>query len=319
MTTYWDYIRVDDLLRLQNGLEDDDAKISNHEVLFITVHQVYELWFKVVLRELITLRDLFNEPVPEREIPAACRSIDRVTTVLRVAVSHFEVMETLNTRDYLDFRDKLFPASGFQSAQMRRIEDLLGIKDEHRDHEYFKQVEGLKAAGAFKAPPPPGVTLKQALGEWLHRTPIRGSTAGRDGDDEVVDEFLAWYQQTVDGDDAFFAPEDRRERRIRAAILFIEAYHELHLLEWPHRVLTGFLNLEQAFVMFRQRHARMVERVIGRRVGTGGSSGVDYLDRTASYRVFNDLWAARGLLLKKSDIPPLPDEIRTQYEFSESF
>ena len=86
---------------------------------------------------------------------------------------------------------------------------------------------------------------------------------------------------------------DRRSR-IRAAVLFIESYRELPLLAWPRKVLDALVEFEQALVIFRQRHARMVERVIGRRTGTGGSAGVDYLDQTAlRYRVFQDLWAVR--------------------------
>ena len=104
------------------------------------------------------------------------------------------------------------------------------------------------------------------------------------------------------------APPELRRRwcRIRAALLFIESYRELPLLAWPREVLDATVELEQAFVIFRQRHARMVERVVGRRTGTGGSAGVDYLDQTAlKYRIFRDVWAVRTLLIQKSALPPL--------------
>jgi tryptophan 2,3-dioxygenase len=106
-------------------------------------------------------------------------------------------------------------------------------------------------------------------------------------------------------DDAL--PEQRRKWcRIRAALVFIESYRELPLLAWPREVLDSIVELEQSFVIFRQRHARMVERVVGRRTGTGGSAGVDYLDQTAlRYRVFRDLWAVRTLLIQRSALPPL--------------
>jgi tryptophan 2,3-dioxygenase len=95
---------------------------------------------------------------------------------------------------------------------------------------------------------------------------------------------------------------------VRAAIVFIESYRELPLLAWPREVLDGIVALEQAFLVFRQRHARMVERVIGRRTGTGGSAGVDYLDQTAlRYRVFSELWAVRTLLLRRDALPELSD------------
>ena len=98
--------------------------------------------------------------------------------------------------------------------------------------------------------------------------------------------------------------------------LFIETYRELPLLSWPREILAGLIEVEQAFLIFRQRHARMVERVIGRRVGTGGSAGVEYLDRTAlEYRVFRDLWATRTLLLKGEAAPPL--ERAGYYDFAQ--
>src|SRR5262249_17326873 len=101
-------------------------------------------------------------------------------------------------------------------------------------------------------------------------------------------------------------PERARASRIRAALVFIEGYRELPLLAWPREVIDAIVAFEQAFVIFRQRHARMVERIIGRRTGTGGSSGVDYLDQTAlKYRIFREVWAVRTLLVQKSALPEL--------------
>jgi tryptophan 2,3-dioxygenase len=112
-------------------------------------------------------------------------------------------------------------------------------------------------------------------------------------------------------------PERKQVARVRAAALFIESYRELPLLAWPREVLEALVALEQAFVVFRQRHARMVERVIGRRTGTGGSAGVDYLDQTAlRYRIFRDLWAVRTILLPASALPPL--ERTDYYGFAET-
>jgi tryptophan 2,3-dioxygenase len=107
-------------------------------------------------------------------------------------------------------------------------------------------------------------------------------------------------------DDVADPGERVRRRRIRAALVFIESYRELPLLAWPRELCDVIVAVEQAFVIFRQRHARMVEREIGRRTGTGGSSGVDYLDGTAlAYRVFRDFWAVRTLLVRRDAAPPL--------------
>lgn len=353
-TTYWDYVRVEELLALQGGLERDERRLSDAEVVFITVHQVYELWFKLVLRELTTLRDVLAAPrVPEPAMAQAARGLDRVARIFRAAIGHWEVVESLSTRDYLDFREKLFPASGFQSAQLREIEIVMGLTDQERvglgaDGGYLK---ALRDAGGRESPAlkrvqerrQAGPSLRDALDAWLWRTPIRGSMPGRPGDGEVVDGFLAdWlaalsaqtdgaaramgcpegardprFARDLEAARAFLTPADARRRRIRAAILFIEGWRELPLLAWPHEVLARLVEVEQQFLIFRQRHARMVERVIGRRVGTGGSSGLDYLEQTATaYRIFADLWAARTFLLKQDALPPLADP--TPYDFRQT-
>jgi tryptophan 2,3-dioxygenase len=358
-TTYWDYIRVEDLLKLQGGLEGDERSLSDHEVVFITVHQVFELWFKLALRELTTLRDLFDQaPVPEEALVGAAGRLDRLVRIFRAAIVHFDVVESINTRDYLDFRDKLFPASGFQSAQMREIEVLLGMPDEMRIGlgAKGKYLEALKDPAGSPSPALARVmtrradlpTLRTAVRRWLRRTPIRGSQPDTPGDRGVVDAFLedymramrvstdrtveivlasgaaepdkvrARYDLELEQARFFFFCDDPDVRRIRAAILFIESYRELPLLAWPRRVLASLVELEQGIVMFRQRHARMVERVIGRRIGTGGSTGVDYLDQTATtYRVFTDLWTVRTFQVRADDLPPLVDT--SPYEFRASF
>lgn len=360
--TYWDYIRVEDLLALQGGLDRDEKGLSNDEVLFVTVHQVFELWFKLILRELTTARDLFTaERVAEQELSGAVRSLKRVTTIVRVSLAHWEVVETLTTREFLAFRDKLIPASGFQSAQLRQIEILLGLPESERislgarGPEKSAAGEGgylaaLQARGGVPSPALERVkrqlsdmpTLKDAIDAWLSRTPIDGCEPqhpqsaqrlkhfidaflvahAREADDaaeyhasmalssEEGDAVRARYAKEKDSVRAFFNPTEAeggaRRARIRAAMLFIETYRELPLLAWPRELLDSLVELEQFFVIFRQRHARMVERIIGRRTGTGGSAGVDYLDATAlKYRIFRDLWAIRTLQIRRAAAPEL--------------
>ncbi len=348
-TNYWDYIKVEELLSLQRGLESSDASLANDEVMFITVHQVYELWFKLVLREMRSARDLFKRPtVAEQELSGAVRSMKRMTTIFRIACDHFEVMETLTTREYLAFRDKLMGASGFQSAQLRQVEILFGLDDTSRiplgvDGDYKKALRNFgggesPALGRVEASLADMPTLKHAIEEWLWRTPIDGvgpqSLESEAALSRFAEAFLAAHAKCVDAakeralsldwGDAdrgrlaeryeaekrqtreFLEPSDPRTRRIRCAMIFIETYRELPLLAWPREVLDALVELEQLFVMFRQRHARMVERVIGRRTGTGGSAGVDYLDGTAlAYRIFRDLWAVRTLQVPREAAPAL--------------
>ena len=356
-TTYWDYIRVEDLLSLQGGLGRDESGLANEEVLFVTVHQVFELWFKLILRELRSARDLFTrEVVAEQELSGVTERLRRVTTIFRVAAQHFEVVETLGTRRYLEFRNKLMPASGFQSAQMRCIEILFGLEEAERIE---PGAAGSYLAALRYADDRPSwsselverqladrPTLKEAIEGWLSRTPIdgvphddpaaperleafiarfveahgteveasRAHATALATDEDQVERLNAMYAEEQAAVRAFLSPSvqqwgeegARRRARIRVAMLFIETYRELPLLAWPREILAALIEVEQAFLIFRQRHARMVERVIGRRTGTGGSSGVAYLDQTAlSYRIFGDLWAIRTLLIRPAAAPQL--------------
>ena len=361
--TYWDYLGLSELLSLQGGLEGDESQLMSDELHFIVTHQVFELWFKLVLRELRLARDHLAAPlVPEEHVPYVVHHLRRVNRIAGLMVDQFGVMETLTPQDFLDFRTKLMPASGFQSFQMRELEILLGLTAAQRtDREFGDPIEALKR---FAASSPAGalavqrivdaqgeLTLRDALGSWLERTPIQGSRPGDPGDEDVVSSFVDEYLEAqaadhaaqrarfvavgaLSGDaaDARFAvaaaqarafleghdaePEERaRISRIRAAILFIESYRELPLLAWPRVLLDTVVELEQCLVLFRTRHARMVERVIGRRTGTGGSAGVDYLDRTAENRIFTSLWAVRTMLLPRAALPALQNE--DAYGFAE--
>lgn len=355
--SYWDYLRIDDLLSLQGGVERDEKALANHEVLFIVVHQVFELWFKLVLRELATVRDLIGrDPVPETDLASAVAGLRRVQVVMEQMATHWRLMETLTTRDFLDFRDKLLPASGFQSGQFRELEVLLGLAAEDRmrfggESAWLRALEDDRGGESqslrrVRARLAAGPSLRETLDDWLHRTPIRGSSPEDAGDAEAVHSFVedflaahareigdpeerarrqaddpeavrriaAQYRQEVESARRFLHAEDveeghrARRRRIRAAIVFLESYRELPLLAWPRELLDAVVAVEQAMLIFRQRHARMVEREIGRRTGTGGSTGVAYLDETAiRYRVFPDLWAVRTVLLRRDAVPLLED------------
>ena len=132
-TSYWQYLQLEELLSLQGGLRGDDAGLSSDELRFIVIHQIDELWFKLVVRELEEARNLFGLPrVPETSLASAVAALRRVAAIFELATQHFQLMETMRTQNYLRFRDKLTPASGFQSAQLREIEILLGLDDDQR-------------------------------------------------------------------------------------------------------------------------------------------------------------------------------------------
>ncbi len=358
---YWDYLKLDQLLGLQGGLEGDEGRLLSDELHFIIVHQAFELWFKLCLRELREARDHLASPqVAEEKIPHVVHHLRRSSAIFELCVDQFRVMETLTPQDFLAFRDKLIPASGFQSFQLRELELVLGLDERQRpsfagkdpldqirrlaDHSPSGKLAWERIESARKE-----LSLKDALREWLYRTPVQGSSPGNDGDEQAVSRFITDYLAALEANNAgkaerlasvlgedpapfheriaeglkgakrFLLAEDasdedrERLRRVRAGVLFIESYRELPLLAWPRLLIDTVVELEEQLVLFRTRHARMVERIIGRRVGTGGSSGVEYLDETTRHRIFDELWAVRTILLPRDALPPL--EHAEQYGF----
>jgi tryptophan 2,3-dioxygenase len=287
--------------------------------------------------------------VLEEIIPYVVHHLRRVNEILKLAIDQFRVMETLTPQDFLAFRSKLGTASGLQSFQMREIEAILGPPHQQSAPTHTDPVKYMRAVATSPViaqaierirQVQQEKSLRDALQEWLYRTPIQGSRPGDPEDQHVVKTFLTEYLAalahhnegqithliTGGGDEQavraqfssnyrlakeFLFAEDIAEAerphtsRIRAGILFIESYRELPLLAWPRLLIDTVVEMEELFVLWRTRHARMVERIIGRRVGTGGSAGVEYLDQTTRYRVFPELWAIRTLLLPRTVLPPL--------------
>jgi len=302
--TYGEYLRIEELLSLQTGLKGDDRKISNDELHFILVHQNFELWFKLVINELKCTRDIISSDyVEETSLPQAVHHMVRVIEIFRLMAQQWKVMETLEPQDFLNFRDELGTASGFESLQMREMEALMGkkwIDGKSIDKESSKSV---------------GKSLYEVTCDWLERTPVQGSTISSSSDKKEVDAFIEDYLAAHKGlypdtnKEAVDFFEDNSSRRRRAGLIFIESYRELPLLAWPRKLISTLIELEESMILWRSSHARMVERIIGRRIGTGGSSGVDYLDMTTKYRVFVDLWSVRTILIKKSALPALKNPV----------
>ena len=297
--TYSEYLRLEELLKLQTGIDGDEKKLSNDELHFILVHQNFELWFKLIINELKCTRDILDSNyVEETSLPQAVHHITRVIETFKLMSQQWKVMETLEPQDFLNFRDELGTASGFESFQMREMESLMGKK----------WIDG-KPIGKDESTEK---SLYDVTCDWLQRTPIQGSTPDSSNDNEEVNTFIKQYleahknlypdtnQEAMD-----FFEEDSVLRRRRAGLIFIESYRELPLLSWPRKLISTLIELEESMILWRSSHARMVERIIGRRIGTGGSSGVDYLDMTTKYRVFIDLWSVRSILIKKEALPTL--------------
>jgi len=332
---YGSYLQLDKILRAQDALDDDlkPRPYGHHdEHLFIVVHQVYELWFKQILHELVRVRDLLaQDEVPEHLVPTAVKSLRRIQEIWRVLIGQLAVLETMSPMDFLAFREQLGRASGFQSAQFRELEILAGLPDEVRFQyegsafEHFFAPEQIAAFERRRAEP----SLRDALYRWLDRTPF---------EDGFVESYLAAFDRYCDAQRALHEanpqlPAERKadalrrleeyrgscrtwlggdDAAVRAACLFITAYREVPLLHWPNRLLDSLLEFEELWRLWRFRHARMVERMIGLRLGTGGSSGVDYLDATAGsrYRVFTVILESRSFLVPRRLLPELKDPQR---------
>ena len=338
--TYGNYLQLDELLKLQG----EDRGISSDEMHFIIVHQTFELWFKQIIRELSEVRNILSqEQVPEKDIPQAVERLGRTTEIFKLMAAQWSVMETLTPQGFLSFRDGLGSASGFESFQMRKFEILLGLKNEDRlfgmdpIDTFRKLAENSEKDAAILQDLEDALakpSLEESLMKWISRTPIMGSIYGSEKDSESVEDYVNKHllahksmgedaakkmssYGTSDLDKAverfnsahqsaisFLVPEGKINRA-RASLLFIESYRELPLLAWPRKLIGAIVELEESMVKWRHSHARMVERIMGRRIGTGGTSGVDYLDKTSQYRVFKDLWAVRTILVKSDKRPEL--------------
>jgi tryptophan 2,3-dioxygenase len=258
MPSYSEYLRIDELLTLQRPLSDGP---EHDEMLFIVIHQVYELWFKQVLHEMDYLHRLFSLKGDEGK---AQHTFKRVLTILKVMVAQIDILETMTPLEFLSFRDRLESGSGFQSAQFRELEFLLGRKNPKALDRYAPGSDTRKRLERRLASP----TLWDAFLHHLagHGVPIPASQLHRD------------VTQPVES-----TPE------IRGAM--IEVYRH-------HASLAGLcerlVDLDEGMMEWRYRHVKMVQRTIGTRMGTGGSAGAEYLMTTLNQPLFPDLWAIRS-------------------------
>ena len=328
--TYGTYLQLDKILQAQRppGPDGRERDLHHHdEMLFIVIHQTYELWFKQILHEVSRVRDILTQdPVPEPEVAWAVKSLGRVREIQRILVSQISVLETMSPMGFLAFRGELGAASGFQSAQFRVLELTAGLRDEMR-YEYAGDSFERRLADADRAHLNSlrGQTnLRVALEQWLARTPIEdgfvemyldrfetylGTQRALHEDNDQLDpaerdKTLARLDQYRDACRTFLTGDNAA---VHAACLFITAYREEPLLHWPNRLLDSLLEFEELLRRWRFRHARMVERMIGLRVGTGGSSGVEYLDATAGdrYRIFTTILESRSFLVPRTLLPDL--------------
>jgi len=236
--SYGTYLKVPELLRLQQGLSQE-----HDELLFIVAHQVYELWFKVVLFELEAAR----ERIDADDLFFARHHLQRVHVIEQLLVEQIDVLETMSPQDFLAFRSKLAPASGFQSVQFREIEFLSGLKEP-------------KYVARLDATPEEMTRLRKRLDE-----------------PSVDDAFRALIQR-------------------RGSPSLLEIFRDRQRHGDLFDLCEALLDHDETFAHWRGRHVLMVERQIGSKTGTGGSSGVEYLRSTLDKRFYPELWEVRSQL-----------------------
>jgi tryptophan 2,3-dioxygenase len=254
--SYNKYLRVPDLINLQDCLSEP---VHHDELLFITIHQAYELWFKQILHEIDAAISLTQED----RLPAATRAMVRIVEIEKLLVNQIHLLETMTPISFLGFRDELHPASGFQSMQFREIEFSSGLKDKTILNEF--------AEDRFAFDRLQERMLKPSLGEVFYQALER----------------LGFSDLTKDSDQRGY--ELRTRAIVEILTHFEERYEEFQLAE----VLMAH---DEYFALWRSHHIKMVERMVGAKRGTGGSEGIGYLKTTLDKKFYPELWEARTYL-----------------------
>ena len=265
--TYISYLKVDELLKLQEPLSEGP---EHDELLFITIHQVYELWFKQLLHEAAALQVALEAGDSHRSLAL----LGRMRTIMKTCVSQLDILETMTPLQFNSFRARLSSASGFQSAQFRELEAVLGRRDQ---------------AGQ-------NADKKSGMGMAEHLIP--GSSA-RERVEAAMSRASLWDSAMHYFNSRQPLPSGALTRDISQQWQPNEAVQEvlvsIHRSD-PEAAMVGeaMVDFDEGLQEWRYRHVKMVERTIGKKLGTGGSSGAGYLASTLFNPVFPDLWAIRS-------------------------
>lgn len=350
---YGEYLQLDKLLGSQEPISEKHGKPAHEETLFIIIHQAYELWFKQILHEVDSVHNLFgNEKMDPRDLSTINHRLNRVTEIQRVLNDQITIMETMTPLEFMEFRDYLVPASGFQSIQFRMIELKLGLRNELRikaAQEFFnsrlKQDDRDKMIKMEEE-----TTLLELIDKWLTRMPF-----GKSENYNFWDQYQEAVEKMLKDDEAIIKnnktlkPREiemelknlsatretfeilfdeekykklqeegkaRISRQAKLAAIFIRLFGEEPILQLPNKLLDHLVEIDELFTTWRYRHAIMVHRMLGTKIGTGGSSGHEYLKKsTETNKVFVDFFDMATYLIPKVHIPTLPNEERKKLGF----
>lgn len=325
---YSEYEALDKVLLAQHPRSDAAGKPVHDEKLFIIFHQIYELWFKQILLELDEIQRRFAaDVVDDRDMQPILLYLNRIVMIFRQLTSMMDVLETMPAQAFVDFRQYLGTASGFQSWQFRLIETRLGLRRADRIpvfsadfDEKLKEESRNQIRAAETAP-----SLFDQIDSWLSRTPFVAW-----GDYSFQSEYRAAVHKYLEAGhekfDAIFDPAAHKKAQdsgtwrlsLKAlqAALFITVYRTEPILQSPGQILTHIIDIDELLTRWRYRHALMVQRMVGMGAGTGGSSGYGYLMETLNrHRIFTDLFALSGYIIPSAALPDLPESIRGQMAY----
>jgi len=323
---YGAYLQLDKIIDAQQPESFKEGKEPAHdEMLFIIIHQAYELWFKQILFEVNSVIEILNRPQlndnsPEMQV--VVHRMQRIVTILKVLVQQIDILETMTPLDFLDFRDMLRPASGFQSWQFKILEAKLGLKFESRHgQEYYisqlqqKEIDIIKSAED-------GFSVIELVNKWLQRMPFAedekywNSKTFWTGYEAVYTNSLAEAEKNnlVNFKKIFFTDKENTERLLSPkacrSALFIMLYRGYPMLELPFQLLDTLLEIDNQLGNWRYRHINMVRRMIGTRIGTGGSTGAGYLQGAMDkHYIFKEISQLNSFLIDRRKLPTLPKEL----------
>jgi len=325
---YSEYLQLDKVLTAQKLESEKLGRPAHDEMLFIVIHQTYELWFKQILFEVQSVQSMLSlQRIDDNgpELHKISMRLNRVVEILKVLVHQIDVMETMTALDFLDFRDMLRPASGFQSVQFKEIEARLGLKMEQRHgKDYYTSQLNSNDKTLIES-----VSVKHSVLElcaaWLGRMPFM----------EELEKISFWNQyeslysaSLTEGEmtnmhafrDLFMEEKEGHASRLnlnqRRAALFIMLYRDLPIMQNPFRLLNVLLEIDEFIANWRWRHMNMVHRMIGLRAGTGGSSGKGYLREAAMrHYIFSEIAELSSFMIERSKLPRLPESLLTKATF----
>ncbi len=325
MVYYSDYLQLDKLLNAQEPESLKKNVKADDEMLFIIIHQTYELWFKQLIYETGLVIDTFAKPEVSdvtADVSIAAHKLNRCIEILKVLVDQLEIMETMTPLDFLDFRDLLRPASGFQSIQFKILEARLGLRFEERygQNYYISQLREEDVQRVKQAEEE--ISLKTLIDRWLKRMPYLSDKYWPEGSEDFWDDYINKYEAgLVKGEEHNVGAmrkllfDDQMEGRSFSPLslqnaLFIMVYRDLPILRGPWNILDRLIEIDEKMALWRFRHLSMVRKTIGGRVGTGGSTGAQYLkSATDSHFIFRDLKNLTTFLIPRNKLPKLPPNL----------